>query len=152
MGKIDDPILGKLVWNDRLSALEGPLQLSPDRTIDLTIYLADEYAAQVELDETVFTSRLARARLQVASLIQSEKEFRLEVADWVVQDYCHEFHIEGVDRAEIAENITLYAVHLFPPTGMHLYYLVSDRLSWWEEQDITAVVDEQGEISEVFWL
>ncbi len=152
MKEIADPILGKLVWNDRLSALEGSLQLSSDRTIDLTIYLADEYAAPAQLDETVFTPRLARARLQVTSLARSEQELRLQVADSVIRDYCQEFHIEGVDRTEIAENITLYAVHLFPPAGMHLYYFVNDNLAWWQEQDITAVVNEQGEIGEVFWL
>lgn len=146
---ITDSILGALTWDKRRQTLSGQIQLSRGREIELSIDAQD--LDIIVNDELAVAPFLAKARFQIATVIQREKEFRLAIADQVIQHYCKEFHIGPVNRSEIAENIGLYAIGLYEE-GLTLYYQVSKELGWWKEHDITLVVDAHGEVEDVFWL
>jgi hypothetical protein len=146
-----DTVLGPLIWDDVSCSLDGKFRLSPDREIDFSIEFLDMYSDAVNFEDVDFSFYLAEARLQIETLLQSEEKFRFIIADHVLQNYCGEFNIEGVDRSEIIRGVTLYEVVLFPQGGMDLYYSVGEELTWWEECDITVMIRD-GEIREVFWL
>lgn len=150
--ELADSILGRLVWNDHLGSLEGKFQLSPDHEIEFTIDFKLKYSHVVDFDDIDFLPHLIKAHRQLTTLLKSEEEIRFAVVDQITQSYCREFHIEGVDHSEIAQNISLYAIDVFSQGGLNLYYSVNRRLDWWKEHDITVVVSEDGEVNEFFWL
>lgn len=149
--EIIDATLGPLLWKDNSCSLEGRFRIPPDREIDFSIEFLDTYSDAVHFEDMDFSFYLAEARLQIETLLQSEEKLRSIIADQVLQNYCREFTIEGVDRSEIIRGVTLYEVVLFPQGGMDLYYSVDEKLTWWQEHDITVMIRD-GETREVFWL
>jgi hypothetical protein len=114
---IQEEVLGRLTWDDRLGAWCGEVKLSPGQPVTIEIY--------PESPDLLSTLRAARRTLDGIS--NQEVHLRCAAADELLDWHNDEWNDGLPIRAEVfIGRLALVSIALFPGAGADLYYRGTD--------------------------